>query len=208
MPQSGFDPVPVVLETDQVRLEPLCCAHAEGLFCAGRDAAVWRFLPRGPLLDANDARRWVDEVTTEQGTGARVGFAIIDLRCGAIAGSSSYLDVQRAHRGLEIGWTWLAPAYQRTHVNTHCKWLLLSHAFDVLGAARVQFKTDARNETSRRALLRIGATYEGTLRKHRLLPDGGVRDSAYYSIIDTEWSGGVREHVRCLVEGGRAGGRK
>ncbi len=199
MASQRFDPVPLVLETAAVRLEPLRADHAACLFAAGSDPAVWRYLPRGPLVDAVDARAWIDDVLAEvQGRG-RIAFAIVDRRDDRPVGSTSYLDIQRPHLGLEIGWTWLAPAYHRTHVNTHCKWLLLSHAFDDLGAMRVQFKTDARNQASRNALLRIGATFEGILRKHRLLPDSSTRDSAYYSVIDADWTGGLRERLQQMV---------
>lgn len=196
----GFDPRPVVLATEAVRLEPLAPAHADALLAAGGDADTWRYLPRGRLTGAADARSWIDDICAEVADGHRVAFCIINTRQEIVVGSTSYLDIQRDHRGLEIGWTWLGPSARRTHVNTHCKWLLLSHAFDTLGAMRVQFKTDRRNHASRQALLRIGASYEGTLRKHRLLPDGDVRDSAYFSIIDTDWTGGVRGNLREMIE--------
>ncbi len=120
-------------------------------------------------------------------SGAQIPFAIVHAQSGAAIGSTRYLDLRPAHRALEIGWTWIATAHQRTPVNTECKLLLLEHAFETLGAVRVQFKTDARNMRSQTAIARIGGCREGVLRKSLILWDGFIRDSAYFSIVDDEW---------------------
>jgi RimJ/RimL family protein N-acetyltransferase len=116
-----------------------------------------------------------------------VPFTIIDRNAGHAVGSTRYLNIMSKDRGLEIGWTWLTGAARRTYVNTECKYLLLRHAFETLGAIRVQLKTDSRNVTSQRAIERIGAVKEGVLRNHVIMPDGYYRHSVYYSIIENEW---------------------
>jgi RimJ/RimL family protein N-acetyltransferase len=194
----GFDPKPVTLEGEHVRLEPLAESHAIGLYEAGRDAGVWRYLPLPGFRSLDGARAWIDAVNREVAGGSRVAFAIVERGAGRAVGSTSFLDIRREHRALEIGWTWLGSRHQRTAVNTECKLLLLGHAFDELGALRVQFKTDSRNERSQRALERIGAVREGVLRRHMVLPDGYERDSVYYGIVDSEWPG-VRSHLRELM---------
>ncbi len=120
-------------------------------------------------------------------SGNEIAFAIVGKSDQRAIGSTRYLNIEPAHRTLEIGWTWIGTKYQRTAVNTECKYLLLRHAFEQLGAVRVQFKTDARNEQSQRAIERIGAVKEGVLRKSHTTYTGYIRDSVYYSIIDDEW---------------------
>ncbi|HKY52696.1 MAG TPA: GNAT family protein, partial [Anaerolineales bacterium] len=114
-------------------------------------------------------------------------FVVIHLASGRVAGATRYLNIISHDRGLEIGGTWYGPEFQRTAVNTECKYLLLQHAFETLGCIRVQLKTDSRNERSQKAIERIGAVKEGVLRNHMILPDGYYRHSVYYSILDTEW---------------------
>jgi len=170
-----------------VRLEPLTPRHAEDLFVAGRDEAIWTYMPRPVLQSVEDTRGWIEEALSAAATGTQIPFAIM-LRVGGQAiGSTRYLEIRREHRGLEIGWTWVGTAYQRTSVNTECKILLLRHSFEELGAVRVQLKTDLRNERSQRAIERIGAVREGVLRKHMALWDGFIRDTVYYSIVESEW---------------------
>lgn len=197
LPPQSFDPQPVVLESERIRLEPLDTRHATGLRDAGKSERVWQYLPT-PISDSLDsATVWINGARAETEQGGRIAFAIIRRSDGRIAGSTSYLDIQRTHRTLGIGWTWLGEGFQRSFVNTECKFLLLEHAFDVLGALRVQFKTDRRNERSQTAIERIGARREGTLRNHMLVR-GVKRDSVYFSIIDSEWTGSVRAHLRKL----------
>ena len=195
----SFDPGPVRLEGRHAVIEPLELRHAAELFEAGRDPAIWQYLPRGPLQDVDDAAGFIAEALVGQDGGTDIPFAIIDAGSGTVAGSTRYLEIRREHRGLEIGWTWLGPKYQRSGINTECKYLLLSHAFDTLGAMRVQLKTDSRNVQSQKAIERIGAKPEGVLRAHMLMWDGHVRDSAYFSITTEEWPT-VKEGLRQMLE--------
>jgi len=169
-----------------VRLEPLQLAHHEALCAVGLDPELWRWTLT-MVRSADDLRRYIAKALAEQEAGRSLPFAIVDRASGAAIGSTRYANIERAHRRLEIGWTWLGTAYQRTGANTECKYLLLTHAFERLGCQRVELKTDARNAKSRAAILRIGATEEGTFRKHGIAVGGRVRDTTWYSIIDDEW---------------------
>jgi N-acetyltransferase len=182
-----MDIKPVTLQGSVVRLEPLTEGHVSQLAVAGRDEAIWQFMRYGQITTEPGMRLWVRELLEAQAQGTDLPFAVIHLESGAAIGSTRYLEIRQAHRALEIGGTWYALAFQRTGVNTECKYLLLRHAFEELGCLRVQLKTDLRNERSQRAIERIGAVKEGVLRKHMILPDGVIRDSVYYSIIDSEW---------------------
>jgi N-acetyltransferase len=181
------NPTPVVLYGDAVTLEPLDPAHAEDLLAAGADPDIWRYMPIPQPGTVADVTRWIDEAWQRASTGEELPFAIVDPNTGRAIGSTRYLEIRRTWRTLEIGWTWLAASAQRSAVNTECKFLLLKHAFEDLGALRVQFKTDSRNLRSQRALERISAVREGVLRKQRVNHDGYVRDAVYYSILDDEW---------------------
>jgi RimJ/RimL family protein N-acetyltransferase len=123
----------------------------------------------------------------QQSIGASVCFVTIDRATNQAAGSTTYMNIDASNHRLEIGGTWIAPRWQRTAVNTEAKHLMLRHAFEVLGCIRVEFKTDSLNEKSRTALLRIGAKQEGVFRNHMIMPDGRIRHSVYFSIIDSEW---------------------
>ena len=177
----------VTLEGKHARLEPLEMRHAADLAEAGRDEEIWRYMPRRPLASVEDARDFVRAAHEMAKDGSAVPFAIVVD--GKAVGSTRYFDIRREHRGLEIGWTWLGRTWQRTAANTECKLLLLRHAFEELGALRVQLKTDARNVRSQRAIERIGGVREGVLRAHMVLPDGFVRDTVMYSITAGEWPG-------------------
>ncbi len=176
---------PVVLQGENVRLEPLSQDHAQGLYNRGRNAADWAYLPRPCFIDLADARQWIDEALNAPG---HLPFAIVEPAKNRVVGSTRYLNIRPEHRSLEIGWTWLGQDWQRTAVNTEAKLLLLTHAFERLGCVRVEFKTDARNLRSQRALERIGATREGVLRNHMIVQGDFVRDSVYFSVIDREWT--------------------
>lgn len=183
-----FDPHPVLLEGRHVRLEPMTLAHAPALFAAASSSEIFRYLLIPPFADVADATKWVSEALSAKATETEVPFVTVRRRDGRVVGSTRYIDIRRAHRGLEIGWTWIAPEAQRTVVNTEAKYLMLKHAFEDQGALRVQLKTDANNAKSRAAILRIGATFEGVLRKQLLRPhDGYERDTAMFSITDVEW---------------------
>lgn len=192
---------PVVLEGERVRLEPLAPEHAPGLWEAARDPVIWRWFPfRITSLAETEQMIAIAAAAAEQGS--MLAFAQILRASGEIAGSTSYLAIEPAHRRLEIGATWLSPRHQRTGANTEAKLLLLRHAFEQLGCRRVEFKTDSENRQSRTALARIGATEEGTFRSHMIRQDGGRRDSVYFSVIDEEWPR-VRSHLEALLAGGR-----
>src|SRR5262245_50626802 len=177
---------PVTLEGRYVRLEPLAPRHAEELAAVAGDEEIWRYMP-ADLSTIERIRAWIDETLALQAAGAALPFATIERASGHAIGSTRYLTIMPKDRGIEIGWTWLARAAWRTPTNSECKYLLLRHAFETLGCIRVQLKTDKRNERSRRAIERIGGQFEGILRQHMVLRDGTYRDSAYYSIIDSEW---------------------
>jgi RimJ/RimL family protein N-acetyltransferase len=179
---------PVVLEGSIVRLEPLSLEHLEGLAAVGLEPSIWRWMPTLPR-DADELRAWVDAALEAQAAGRELPFAQVERASGRPVGSTRLLNIEPAHRRLEIGYTWLAPAWQRTALNSEAKLLLLRHAFEALdpSALRVEFKTDARNVASRRALAGIGATEEGTLRRHMLVQGGERRDSVYFSVIAEEW---------------------
>jgi N-acetyltransferase len=178
---------PVMLVGEVARLEPLDMTHAEALLAAARHPRIWDYMPSDPSVSVASMRAWITEALTARDAGTEMAFAIFDRATEICAGSTRYLEILPPHRTLEIGWTWLTPAVQRTALNTECKYLLLRHAFESLEALRVQFKTDRRNETSQRAIERLGAVREGILRKHRIVRDNYHRDSVMYSITDDEW---------------------
>ena len=180
---------PVTLTGNHVRLEPLTEAHVPALAAVGCDDRIWALMRYGWIRSEADMRGWVHDLLTRQAQGTDMPFAVIHLESGRAAGATRYMEIRPPHRGLEIGGTWYGLEFQRTVVNTEAKYLLLKHAFEVLGAIRVQLKADLRNERSWRAIERIGARREGILRSHYILPDGTRRDSVYYSIITQEWPG-------------------
>lgn len=193
---SGMRVEPVVLTGETLQLEPLRQEHAQGLYNRGRSADDWRYMPRACFIDMADTRQWIDEAIEAPG---QLPFAIVEKAKNKVIGSTRYLNIRPEHRSLEIGWTWLGQQWQRTPANTEAKLLLLSHAFDRLGCVRVEFKTDARNARSQRALERIGATREGVLRKHMIVQGNFARDSVYFSVIDSDWPE-VRERLTLLRE--------
>jgi RimJ/RimL family protein N-acetyltransferase len=184
--RPDFQPAPVVLEGQTVRLEPLTPDHAEGLLEAGRDPAIWRWVNFRPFEKLDDARRFINQALAEPFP-KRLPFAIIHRESGRVAGTTSYLDMRLEARGLEIGWTWIDTAHQRTRLNSECKFLLMRNAFEEWGAVRVMLKTDERNEQSQRAIERLGAKREGVLRRDMAMWDGFMRSSVYYSVLDDEW---------------------
>jgi RimJ/RimL family protein N-acetyltransferase len=177
---------PVTLEGRIVRLEPLRLDHVPQLAEVGLDPEIWRWTIARPASEA-DLRTWAAAAILARDGGSELPFATIDVASGRPIGSTRYLNHVPEHRRVEIGWTWIAPAWQRSGANREGKLLLLDHAFERLGCRRVEFKTDSNNEASRAALLGIGATFEGVFRKHIVTPGDGVRHSAWYSIIDDEW---------------------
>jgi N-acetyltransferase len=190
---------PVTLRGQVARVEPLGYEHAEDLLVAGADPSIWAYMPADPSGSIEAMRDWIADALAQRGAGTQMPFAIVDLSSERAFGSTRYLNIAPHDRGLEIGWTWLTPAVQRTAANTECKYLLLRHAFEDLGAIRVQLKTDGRNFVSQRAIERLGAVREGVLRKHMIVREGYQRDSVIYSITDTEWPAvkvGLEEKLR------------
>jgi len=187
--QVNLEPMnvePVTLRGRRVRLEPMALEHVDALARVGLDPDLWRWIPTA-VNDIADMRKYVEIALDERSRGVSMPFVTVDQSSDLVIGSTRYANIDRANRRLEIGWTWLAPAYQRTGANTEAKLLMLAHAFDVLRAIRVEFKTDALNATSRAAIARIGAVEEGTFRNHLITQSGRVRDSVYFSIIEQEW---------------------
>ncbi len=181
--------IPVTLAGTVVRLEPMTTAHVSGLSVAGKDAPIWKYMLYGDLTNQDSMSAWVDELLLRQAADTDLPFTVIHLASGRVAGATRFMEIRPPHRSLEIGGTWYALEFQRTAVNTECKYLMLKYAFEELNCIRVQFKADARNERSIRAIERLGAVQEGVLRNHYVLPDGTFRDSIYFSILDREWPG-------------------
>ena len=201
-------PQPVVLEGQRVRLEPLETRHLPGLVAAGdEDPEIFRFMVGNPYLIGWD--EWLDEALRGQAEGRYVAWATVlregsDGTAARVIGSTRYGDIEPAHGRVEIGWTWLARSQRGTVANTEAKYLQIRHAFDELGATRVAFKTDLRNERAQRALEAVGAVREGVLRSHTRLSDGYLRDTVYYSIIAPEWPT-ARERLEQRLEEKLAG---
>lgn len=178
---------PLTLNGQFVRLEPLSLQHVSGLADIGLEESIWRFMLYGKINSLADMHAWVEEMLRRQAAGADLPFAVRHLESGRLAGATRYLEISPKHRTLEIGGTWYGLEFQRSVVNTESKYLLLSHAFEKLGVVRVQFKTDQRNMPSQKAIERLGAVREGVLRSHMITPEGVIRNSVYYSIIDSDW---------------------
>jgi N-acetyltransferase len=179
---------PVTLEGSAVRLEPIRREHAEIFWEIAKESLddIFQWIPYR-VKTREDFQRLVEKIFEEQERGESVAFATVDRRSGQVIGSTRFMNIDRANRRVEIGSTWIIPAWQRTGVNTEAKYLMLRHAFEVWNCFRVELKTDALNLKSRNAILRIGAKEEGTLRRHVLTWTGRVRDSVYFSILDSEW---------------------
>ncbi len=186
------------LEGSLVVLEPLEERHEQGLVEAAQNQEIWRWMPSGGE-DDEGFHNWMRAALETSRAGTEAAFATLDARSGSVVGSTRYLALRPEHLSLEIGWTWISPSQWRTGANVEAKLLMMEHAFGDLGCRRVEFKTDARNERSRRALEALPAHFEGVFRKHMIVgreqDEGGRRDSAYYSVIDDEWPE-VRANLR------------
>ncbi|MBV2152664.1 GNAT family N-acetyltransferase [Kitasatospora sp. SUK 42] len=181
-------PTPVTLTGTHVRLEPLERRHLTDLWATvGPDPEVWRWIPFLPPTTEEELGAILDIRIAETAKGSAVKFAVIDLASGRAVGITGYYDFSARNEYLEIGGTWYARSVWRTAVNSESKLLLLVHAFETLGMGRVFWKTDALNERSRNAILRLGAQYEGTHRRDRLRATGAWRDTAYFSMLADEW---------------------
>ncbi len=189
---QAFEPLkitgPVTLEGSVVRLEPIRPEHAELFWEIAKDNLedIFRWIPYA-VRTRDDFSKLVDKALEEQRRGESVVFATVESASRRAVGSTRFMNIDRVNRRVEIGSTWIAPAWQRTAVNTEAKYLMLRHAFEVWECMRVELKTDALNQKSRNAILRIGAKEEGTLRRHLLTWTGRVRDTVYFSILDSEW---------------------
>jgi RimJ/RimL family protein N-acetyltransferase len=202
VPDARTEPFPHVTAADLrdtftgrlVRVEPLAAEHEPGLIEAAGDPEMFAWMPVDMASSRDALHEWLISTLAAAREGSAVPFAIVAADSGQVLGSTRFLELRFEHLRAEIGWTWLARSAWSTGVNVETKLLLLGHAFERVGLRRVEFKTDARNERSRGALLALGATFEGILRKHMVVRENGARDSAYYSVIDDEWPE-VKRHL-------------
>lgn len=191
---------PITLRGERTLLEPLGPEHAAALTEAARAPEIWEYMPaRVEWGSLEGIRAWIESALAARRSGREMPFAIVDQVAGQAVGSTRLTDFDPANRSVEIGWTWLSPQVWRTRVNTECKALLLTHCFERMGMIRVQLKTDARNVRSQLAIERLGAVKEGVLRHHRIMPDGYLRDSVYYSILAPEWPA-VKARLQTFLE--------
>ncbi|HEX5149291.1 MAG TPA: GNAT family N-acetyltransferase [Candidatus Limnocylindrales bacterium] len=184
--QDGRWVQPVTLQGRLVRLEPLSLAHLDDLARVAFVGDLWRWTMVQPT-DAAGLRAWIEAALAGAAGGSEMPFATIDRASGRAVGSSRFMSIVPEHKRLEIGWTWVGLDHQRTGANREAKLLQMTHAFEALGANRVEFKTDSLNEKANPGLLGIGATFEGTFRNHMVMPGGRLRHSNYYSVIRDEW---------------------
>lgn len=182
-----------VLENDFVRLEPLGIEHLDALCEVGLVEELWRLIP--VQIDSREAmRNYIETALDEQKRGVSLPFATVEKSSNKVVGSTRFGNIDAKNLRAEIGWTWIAPAWQKTFVNTNAKLLMLTHAFETWKCIRVELKTDVLNEKSRRAILRLGAKQEGIFRQHVICESGRLRDSVYFSILDNEWQD-VKENL-------------
>ena len=177
---------PITLTRNNIRLEPLSLAHEEGLRMAAADGELWNiritFVP-----EPEQTRQYIDDALTMRETGTRFAFAVIDDATGKVLGSTSYHDILPAVKRVEIGYTWYRQSSQRSHVNTTCKLMMMTHAFETLGCNVVGWRTDNFNFASQAAIERLGAKKDGVIRGHALRKDGTIRDTVMYSLTKGEW---------------------
>ena len=184
----------IILEGDFVRLEPLKIEHLDALCEVGLVEELWRLIPT--RVDSREAmKKYIETALAEQGRGVSLPFVTIDKTLDQIVGSTRFGNIDPKNLRAEIGWTWISPQWQRTRINTEAKLLMLTHAFETWKCIRVELKTDALNEKSRNAILRLGAKEEGIFRRHMITDTGRVRDTVYYSILDSEWQA-VKEKLQ------------
>jgi RimJ/RimL family protein N-acetyltransferase len=177
---------PVILEGEKVRLEPLTMEHLDDLCEAGLHDELWRLIPTY-LANREDMRGYIQTALDEQARGVSLPFATVEKTSGKAIGSTRFGNIDASNKRAEIGWTWISPDWQRTYVNTEAKYLMLKHAFETWECNRVELKTDALNDRSRNAILRLGAKQEGIFRHHVVTYSGRLRDSVYFSILNDEW---------------------
>lgn len=192
-----MDLTPVVLAGRHVRLVPLSLHHLPALWEVARDPELWRWT-QADIRSEDDLRRYLETALRWQAQGTALPFTTTEAATGRVVGSTRFANADAEHRRVEIGWTWVGARWQRTAVNTEAKYLMLRHAFETLGCIRVELKTDALNQKSRRAIARIGGVEEGTLRSHNLTETGRRRDTVYFSILDGEWPG-VKARLEAML---------
>jgi RimJ/RimL family protein N-acetyltransferase len=182
-----METISVALEGRTVRLEPLDYKrHWDGLLAIAVETSLWRFTT-AKIRNAGDLERYLNEALADRDAGRAMPYATVHRESGVIAGCTRFGNIERRHRRVEIGWTWVGERFQRTAVNTEAKYLMFRHAFEDWGFRRVELKTASTNEKSQNAMRRLGLVEEGTLRKHMLNDDGGSRDTVYFSVVDDEW---------------------
>ncbi|MBZ5673033.1 MAG: GNAT family N-acetyltransferase [Acidobacteriia bacterium] len=177
---------PVTLEGRHIRLEPLAQTHHAALCAVGLDPELWQLIPYR-VVTPEDMANYIQTALNHQAAGSALPFVTVHAPNGQVVGSTRFMNIDLANRRVEIGATWIAQPWRRTAVNTEAKYLMLRHAFETLGCIRVELKTDSLNQRSRNAIRRIGATEEGTLRQHMITWTGRLRDSVYFSVLDSEW---------------------
>ncbi len=188
---------PITLEGQHVILAPLTLGHVNSLCEVGLDPSIWEW-NSAPVNDRKDMLAYVESALNSQERGDMLPFVTIEKNSGQVVGSTRYAAIDMVHKRLEIGWTWITPAWQRTFVNTEAKLLMLRYAFNTLGCNRVEWKTDALNTQSRNAILRLGAVFEGTFRQHMTTSTKRLRDTVYYSVVKEEWAAVERRLVQKL----------
>lgn len=194
-----FDPKPTALAYADIELKPLTQDDASDFYqCANHDE-IWTWKVPNPCTSLAATKNWIGQALLERDSGIQVPFVIIDKLSGQMAGSTRYLNIDRANKKLEIGHTFLSPQFWRTHVNSQNKLCLLQHAFEDLGAIRVEFRTHEQNQRSRHAIGRLGAQLEGIMRQDRILPTGKLRSTALFSIIDSQWPDTKAELIRKIT---------
>jgi RimJ/RimL family protein N-acetyltransferase len=176
----------IILEGSYARLEPLNSRHLNDLAEVGFDPELWRWIPSA-VSSVAEMSAYIETALDELSKGVSLPFATVNRDSGKAIGSTRFGNINLPNKRVEIGWTWIGREWQRTAINTEAKLLMLSHAFDVWQCNRVEFKTDALNERSRAAIARLGAKQEGIFRQHMVCDSGRIRDTVYFSIVDSEW---------------------
>ncbi len=182
-----FKPVPILLTASKITLRPLQHQDAHALFVAGNHLSFWQWVQPNYCASLLDTQAWVASSLAAQDRGEHLPFVIIDNQTQALLGTTRFCAIRVEDRSIDIGFTFICPQFQRTYANTQAKYVLLEHAFESLGAVRVEFKTHENNQQSRRAISNLGASFEGILRHQRILADGTLRNTALFSIIHTQW---------------------
>jgi len=189
----------ITLEGRHVKLVPMGLHHIDALWAAAQDPKTWEF-SSAVIRSADQCRKYVETALAWQSAGTAVPFVTTERASGAVIGSTRFANIDRDNRRAEIGWTWINPKWWRTAINTEAKYLMLRHAFEVWKCMRVEFKTGHTNVRSQQAIERIGGVREGTLRKHMFQPDGSIRHSVYFSILDDEWPA-ARQRLEKMLAG-------